>query len=152
MAIRELDKYIIVGDIDITTSTIKIPLNAFYFNTATGDIMFQGTKDRQFKLNYEPEVIKIDSDTALEVGNVYYADTSDNALLVSLPLVVGKNQPLKLNDTITIIDQKGTFATNNLTILHGDYTLNGDADDLDLDVSNKIYRLIYMENDEWRVI
>jgi hypothetical protein len=88
----------------------------------------------------------IDSDTDINVGGRYVATTTDNSLTCTLP-----NDPNN-GDTIVIIDIAGTFGDNAVTLTksNDDHTINGDSSDVDLNVSRKIYTVIFKDNN-WSV-
>ena len=74
---------------------------------------------RQISKGVAPTVIlglpgvEINSNTAAGSNRIYYVDTSSTAITLTLP-----SSPSQ-GDVIEIIDVKGTFDTNNLTINPG---------------------------------
>ena len=77
-------------------------------------------------------------------NNFIFADTSANVITVTL-----QAEPI-LGNKVTIHDNTGSFATNNLTVNGNGKNINGNAT-LVLSEDNSTTRLIYNGN-EWRII
>lgn len=67
----------------------------------------------------------------------YVADTTSAAFTITLPATPANG------DYIELVDAKGTWATNNLTIARNGSTINGLAQDLVVNVSNVAVSLAY---------
>jgi len=88
--------------------------------------------------------ISVDSDYNANVSNVIFADTSNASFTFTLP-----SSP-NLGDKIVIIDDKGTFDSNPLTVDGNGNTIEGD-DTLKDDVKNNELVLVFA-NSEWKVL
>ena len=73
------------------------------------------------------------------VNDRILADTSSGAFTVTLPL----NSSLLVNDTIQIIDVTSNFATNAVTLARNGSLIQGDSDNLDLDINGASITLMY---------
>ena len=66
----------------------------------------------------------ISATTTAVAGDVLNCDTSAGAFSVPLPLTPGNG------DTVTLFDAKGTWRTNNLTVVRNGESIDGSAADL----------------------
>ena len=82
----------------------------------------------------------------LTLGANYFADTSDNGIDIEL-----KSNP-NIGDFFKVTDIKGTFENNNVSLKKNGKKIMGKDDDYQLDVDNREYKIIYVGNDDWRVI
>ena len=75
------------------------------------------------------------------------ADTSSNAISITLPAT-----PLE-DDKIKVHDVKGTFDTNAVTIVRGgiNHTIMGVAEDMVVNTKNVSFELMYI-NGDWRLV
>ena len=56
----------------------------------------------------------------------------------------------KLGYNIKIVDAKGTFGTNHVTVDRNGKTIMGDDSDLVIDDDDENVKLVYVDNDDWR--
>lgn len=73
------------------------------------------------------------------VNDRILADTSSGAFTITLPL----NSSLLVNDTIQIIDVTSNFGTNAVTLARNGSLIQGDSDNLDLDINGASITLMY---------
>jgi len=74
-----------------------------------------------------------------EVNQRILTDSSGGAFTVTLPA----NSGLLVQDNLQIIDAAGTAGTNNITLGRNGSLINGDAEDLVIDVNGAIITLLY---------
>jgi len=74
-----------------------------------------------------------------EVNDRIIADSTGGAFTITLPA----NSSLLINDTLQIIDAAGGANSNNITVGRNGSLINGDADDLVIDVNGAIITLLY---------
>jgi len=88
----------------------------------------------------------IDSDTDVVIGGRYLTVTKDNTVTCTLP------DSAEIGDSIMIIDIDGTFGDKAVTLTksNSDHTINGGDDDVDLNVSGKMYTVIFRDNN-WSI-
>ena len=107
-------------------------------------------KNKIFKLIFNRIFKNINSEvpsTTLDVVEVMYVvDTSSESKTITLP-----SDP-EVGDRLRIVDRKGTFHTNNVTLNRNGKMIMNKEEDYILDVNNTEYLVIYIGNDEWRVI
>ena len=84
------------------------------------------------------------SNATLAAFTTAIADTSGGAFTLTLPASPSTN------DQVIIVDGKGTFGSNNLTVGRNGKNIQGSASNLILDVDNVTVRLNY-NGTEWRV-
>ena len=84
------------------------------------------------------------SNATLAAFTTAVADTSGGAFTLTLPASPSTN------DQVIIVDGKGTFGSNNLTVGRNGKNIQGSASNLILDVNNVTVRLNY-NGTEWRV-
>ena len=84
------------------------------------------------------------SSATLAAFTTAIADTSGGAFTLTLPASPSTN------DQVIIVDGKGTFGSNNLTVGRNGKNIQGSASNLILDVNNVTVRLNY-NGTEWRV-
>ena len=89
--------------------------------------------------------VTITSDYTASANDFIYADTSANAITVTLPAT-----PLE-NDVISFLDVKGTFDTNPLSVARNGNNIMGLAEDLTVDTKNISFELRFINND-WRLV
>lgn len=99
--------------------------------TMTGEIVFA---DNQKFLNW---IIKTTTYNPAVAGDNILADTSAGAFTITLPASAS------LGDIISVVDHKGTFATNNLTINSNSLNLMGSVQTLILNVNYRNVTLVY---------
>jgi len=79
-------------------------------------------------------------------GDLILADTSGGAFSITLPASPSTG------DTIKFIDAKGTYQTNNLTILRNSENILGTADDLTCNIEDAKFSMTYTDSVEgWKV-
>ena len=77
-------------------------------------------------------------------GDRIAADTTDAAFTVKLPATPSTNE------TVTIVDAFGTWATNNLTVDRNGKTISGASEDVTCDIDGKM--LVFLHNGTtWRI-
>ena len=82
-----------------------------------------------------------------EEGDYLLIDTSSSAVTVTLPA-----NP-QVGSKVIIADAEGTFDTNNVTLGRNGENIQNVADDMTLDVKDKIYTIIYRNSSYgWRVL
>lgn len=87
----------------------------------------------------------INSDTALEIGYMYFVDTSSSEITVGLP-----DNPEQY-DRVAIVDYANTFYTNNCTV-NSSNPIEGSTDPLILD-SSGLTEFIYLDDTiGWKVL
>jgi hypothetical protein len=86
------------------------------------------------------------SNTTMVAGNGYFVDTSSSAITMTLPA-----SPT-LGDEVSIIDGAGNAATNNITVGRNSEKIQGDAEDMVVDVSEAAFTLVYYNSTYgWRL-
>jgi len=95
---------------------------------------------RSVKLNY----ISKNSDYTAVHNDYIFADTSADGFSIALPSIPS------IGEKVFILDTKGTFTTNNLTILRNGNTIMGESEDMILNVKNIEVKFIFTDND-WRI-
>ena len=86
----------------------------------------------------------ISSNTTANSGSSYLCDTSAGSFTLTLPASPS------VNNTVTIQDAKGTFATNNLIVDPGSKTIMGQAGTLIAAQASVGFGLVY-NGTEWRI-
>ena len=79
-------------------------------------------------------------------GDEILADTTTSGFILTLPATPS------LGDRVRIIDKKGTWAANNVTVARNGNKIDGLASDLTLSVNNKKVELVFDGTDNWIVI
>lgn len=97
--------------------------------TSSGSLTLGGT----FALTW---AIKTTTYTAVAGDNIL-ADTTSGAFTITLPASAS------VNDTVSVADYKGTFATNNLTVNSNGLNLMGSVQTLVLNVNYRNVTLVY---------
>jgi len=116
------------------------PLN----NQLTGSLTIQGdlTVTGSFSQVYP---IKTSAYTAI-AGDFLMANTTSAAFSITLPASPSAGQ------NVRVFDAKGTWATNNLTVLRNGSNINGLATDLTGNVNNSQLILVYIDSTTgWKV-
>ena len=122
----------------VGAGTISITTNASTDTiTFTGSGGGGGTGTGQIYSNHT-------TNATLAAFTTAVADTSGGAFTLTLPASPSTN------DQVIIVDGKGTFAANNLTVGRNGQNIQGSASDLVLDLDNVTVRLNY-NGAEWRV-
>ena len=83
------------------------------------------------------------SGTEVRPGDYVYVDSTSGARSVDAPY--GTNYP-KIGDEFTIVDHKGTFATNNCTIVFNPKKLEGVLQNLVINKSGDAYTFRYIDD------
>jgi hypothetical protein len=84
--------------------------------------------------------------TTMVAGNGYFVDTSSSAITMTLPASPS------LGDEVSIIDGAGNAATNNITVGRNSEKIQGDAEDMVVDVSEAAFTLVYYNSTNgWRL-
>ena len=90
--------------------------------------------------------IKTTTYTAV-AGDAIMADTNSAAFTITLPASPAAN------DVVDIVDYRGTFGTNNLTIARNSLKIMGLSEDMTVSVSNARFRLVYIDTTVgWRIV
>ena len=101
----------------------------------------------QLNYLYSQGFILADSDVDRPLmGATYGCDTSDSGFNITLPA-----NP-NIGDYFLVLDIKGTFNDNPVTLLRNGKTIMGKDEDYNLDIDNLQYKVIYVGNDDWRVV
>ena len=88
-----------------------------------------------------------DSNFSASINRKYSVDTSSNTVNVTLPA-----SP-KTGEWVEIIDAAGDFDTNSVTLLRNGNKINNLSDDLELDVADKRYIIVYEDAPYgWRIL
>lgn len=74
-----------------------------------------------------------------EVNDRILADSSSGAFTITLPV----NSSLLVNDTLQVIDVTSSFGTNAVTLSRNGSLIQGDADNLELDLNGASITLMY---------
>ena len=94
---------------------------------------------------YHSSIDNNDSPYNLRLNEFCWIDTSGGAITVALPSSADNG------DKITIMDKKGTFATNNVTVTKDSaHTIMGADESFVFDVNNTSVDMIFYDND-WRL-
>ena len=84
---------------------------------------------------------------ALVIGDRYMCDTSTSAFTVTLPAA-----PL-VGDVISFADSASSFKTNNLTIAHGGKNIMGLAEDMNANIDNASFELVFKDDTRgWTIV
>jgi hypothetical protein len=70
-------------------------------------------------------------------GGAYFCDTSSAAFTLTLPITP------TAGDTVWIVDAKGTFATNNLTVAGNGQNIHRQAADVTMNINDVSKMLVY---------
>jgi len=105
------------------------------------DILVYTTDDNGDPTNVE--VVSNDIDAI--VNRVYLCDTTEDGFDVTLP------SGSDLGKYFLIIDIKGTFEDNPVNLKGNGTTIMGEDEDFTLDVNDREYKIIYVD-DDWRVV
>ena len=96
----------------------------------------------EFGYGGSPQLIT--EDTTISNRDIIYADTSSNAITLTLP--AAPNQ----FDKVTIIDIEGNFSSNPVTINPNGNPIMGSNSNIVLGTSNVKFEIVFVN--EWRVI
>jgi len=95
---------------------------------------------------YSQGYIQVNSDVNRPfLGATYGADTSDDSFDITLPA-----NPV-IGDYFLVVDEKGTFNDNPVTLKRNGNKIMGKDEDYELDVDNLEYKIMFNGND-WRVL
>jgi len=110
----------------------------FRFNATAGG--FEGHNGVEWGSVGGMDSIVATTATTAKKGKRYICDTSAAAFTLTLPATPSAG------DYLEIVDAKGTFATNNLTIARNGSVIDGTAEDLICNISNIFLTLTYSGN------
>jgi hypothetical protein len=80
------------------------------------------------------------------VGANYCLDTSNNTIDFTL-----KADPI-IGEYYLVTDVMGTFSDNNVNLLRNGNTIMGSDEDYQLDIDSMEYKIIFVGNNDWRVV